>query len=240
VGEIASEGEQSAIALAAFLAEVQQTPADAGIVLDDPVTSMDHLRRDRVATRLVAEAATRQAIVFTHEIEFLMELVQAAEEADVPLKVQTVISWAAKAGMPERDLPWIAMNVGKRVGFLKTRHQEAKARHAKGKTEYESFAKETYGFLREAWERGVEELVLNGVVRRYSKEVKTKQLKRVAQDLRPADYEVVDAAMTRCSEFFRGHDQPATAGTRVPSVDDLEADIGKLESWVAEMNKRRN
>jgi energy-coupling factor transporter ATP-binding protein EcfA2 len=37
-----------------------------GIVLDDPVTSQDHQRKTLIAKRLVAEAANRQVVVFTH------------------------------------------------------------------------------------------------------------------------------------------------------------------------------
>jgi wobble nucleotide-excising tRNase len=56
--KILSEGEQRAVALADFLTEVGLNPSSAGIVLDDPVTSQDHYRKDRIARRLVAEAKT--------------------------------------------------------------------------------------------------------------------------------------------------------------------------------------
>src|SRR5690606_1714122 len=58
--KILSEGEQRAIALADFLAEVNSNPANAGVVLDDPVTSQDHERKGLIAKRLVDEAGKRQ------------------------------------------------------------------------------------------------------------------------------------------------------------------------------------
>lgn len=52
IAKIISEGESRALALACFLAQIRQSP-HAGIVVDDPVSSLDHNRRDFVAERLV-------------------------------------------------------------------------------------------------------------------------------------------------------------------------------------------
>lgn len=60
-GEILSEGEQRAIAIGSFLAEVGVSGGKGGIVFDDPVSSLDHRRRERVAKRLAAEAAQRHS-----------------------------------------------------------------------------------------------------------------------------------------------------------------------------------
>ena len=69
--DVLSEGEQRALGLACFLADVNGQPVKHGIIVDDPVSSLDHVRIRRVATRLVAEAAAgRQVIVFTHNLLF--------------------------------------------------------------------------------------------------------------------------------------------------------------------------
>jgi wobble nucleotide-excising tRNase len=80
---ILSEGEQKAVALADFLTEVAMSPANAGIVLDDPVTSQDHYRKELIAMRLVREANARQVIVFTHDLPFLNQLIVQAEAENV-------------------------------------------------------------------------------------------------------------------------------------------------------------
>ncbi len=67
VGNIASEGEQRAIALACFLAELGQNPDRSTLIFDDPVSSLDQHNRKRIARRLVEEAVIRQVIVFTHD-----------------------------------------------------------------------------------------------------------------------------------------------------------------------------
>src|SRR6185312_2779498 len=46
--DILSEGEQRAVAIGSFLAEVSLSGSKSGIVFDDPVSSLDHLRRERV------------------------------------------------------------------------------------------------------------------------------------------------------------------------------------------------
>src|SRR5208282_968117 len=83
--KILSEGEQRAVALADFLTEIALNPANAGIVLDDPVTSQDHQRKERVARRLVGEAKIRQVIVFTHDLVFLTLIAGAAADEAVEM-----------------------------------------------------------------------------------------------------------------------------------------------------------
>jgi hypothetical protein len=83
--KILSEGEQRAIALADFLTEVTFNPASAGIILDDPVNSQDHDRKQRIAERLVNESTNRQVIIFTHDLVFLNMVVTKAKEIGVPI-----------------------------------------------------------------------------------------------------------------------------------------------------------
>jgi wobble nucleotide-excising tRNase len=60
------------VALADFLTEICLNPANAGVVLDDPVNSQDHPRKECIAQRLVKEAS--HVIVFTHDLVFLTKL----------------------------------------------------------------------------------------------------------------------------------------------------------------------
>ena len=79
IEEILSEGEQRAIALGSFFAELALANHSCGIVFDDPVSSLDHWRRLNVARRLVEEAKSRQVIVFTHDTSFLGQLCDEIE-----------------------------------------------------------------------------------------------------------------------------------------------------------------
>jgi len=75
LSELLSEGEQKAIALADFLAEAMLRPASAPIVLDDPVTSLDHERTKHVVERVGLLSEARQVVVFTHSVTFARALV---------------------------------------------------------------------------------------------------------------------------------------------------------------------
>ena len=79
LSDILSEGEQRAIAIGSFLAELSLAGHSGGIVFDDPVSSLDHWRRRHVAARLVAESGHRQVVVFTHDTSFLGQLREEIE-----------------------------------------------------------------------------------------------------------------------------------------------------------------
>ena len=66
-----SEGERTALGLAAFFTEAHLDTSRSALILDDPVTSLDHVRRELVAARLAAFAEDRQVIVFTHDVAFV-------------------------------------------------------------------------------------------------------------------------------------------------------------------------
>jgi energy-coupling factor transporter ATP-binding protein EcfA2 len=70
--KVVSEGEQRCLSIAAFFAELSTADDPSGIVFDDPVSSLDYKWREAVARRLVQEAKSRQVIVFTHDIVFLL------------------------------------------------------------------------------------------------------------------------------------------------------------------------
>jgi len=92
--------------------------------------------------------------------------------------------------------------------------------------------------LREAWERGVEEVLLGGVVERYRPGVQTQQVAQIA-DITAEDCKNVETAMTKCSKWLPGHDQAAAARADIPEPAELKADIEALENWVAAIRKRR-
>ena len=84
---VLSEGEQRAIALGSFLAELSLAGHTAAIVFDDPVSSLDHHRRQNVAKRLVQEAKARQVIVFTHDTSFLGQLRDEIDQSGVHYEI---------------------------------------------------------------------------------------------------------------------------------------------------------
>jgi ABC-type cobalamin/Fe3+-siderophores transport system ATPase subunit len=78
ISDVLSEGEQTVVALADFLTEVSINDHHVGVILDDPVSSMDHMHKESIAKRLVHEATMRQVIIFTHDILFSHHLANEA------------------------------------------------------------------------------------------------------------------------------------------------------------------
>ncbi|HGO6706843.1 TPA: AAA family ATPase [Legionella pneumophila] len=66
VAKILSDGEQKAVALALFLAEIENQNDISPIVFDDPVTSVDHEVADLLSKKLLELSKIRQIIIFTH------------------------------------------------------------------------------------------------------------------------------------------------------------------------------
>ena len=136
-------------------------------------------------------------------------------------------------------LPWVAMPIKAKIGYLKKELQEAGKLHRDGHQDaYEKEAKNLYGLLREAWERALEEVLLCKIVERYRPGVQTQQIAKIA-DVTDEDCRLVESAMTKSSRWLRGHDQAAAARAPVPGPDELKADIEALETWVKAVNKRR-
>ena len=240
VAKVLSEGESRSLSLAAFLAELSTAPTRSGIIFDDPVSSLDHIWRERIARRLVLEAKTRQVIVFTHDILFLKLLLDEAGHQDVPYQHQYLRRDNESSGICSPSLPWVAMKVKDRIGVLRARWQESeKISRTAGADAYEREARDVYGMLREAWEQGVGEVLLFDVIERYRPSIETKKV-RYLHDITEDDCAAVDAAMTECSRWMRGHDQPPADGTPFPKPAELQKRIEELDGWCQRIRKRRD
>lgn len=237
--KVVSEGEQRCLSIAAFFAELSTADDQSGIVFDDPVSSLDYQWRQAVARRLVQEARRRQVIVFTHDVVFLLQLKQFADELEVEQVDQHVRCLSKGAGVCAQELPWVAMPIKKKIGHLKSSWQDVDKLSRDGHQDaYEKDAKHLYGLLREAWERALEEVLLGGLVERYRPNIQTLQIAQIA-DITDADCKAVEIAMSKCSRWLTGHDQAAAARVPVPGSAELNADIEALEKWVKAIRDRR-
>jgi energy-coupling factor transporter ATP-binding protein EcfA2 len=229
VSAILSEGEQRALALAFFLAEIGASDHDGGIILDDPVCSLDHMRRDYVSARLIEESQRRQVIVFTHDLVFLSALQQKAENAGLTPHFRQVARSGKEVGYARSDIPWPAANCKKRVAMLKDRLVRVRKLHADEEYPYE--AKKWVGLLRESWERSIEEKLFGDVIQRFRPSVETQRLKDVKFD--PSLVEDIHAGMTECSNWV--HDQPAAVNMGPPDVTELDAMLGRFEAFLTKV-----
>ena len=239
VSKVVSEGEARCLSIASFFAELSTAADRSAILFDDPVSSLDHNWRANVAKRLVIEARARQVVVFTHDIVFLLALAENAERLGVDLKNQYLRRDGTNVGLSSQRLPWAAMKVRNRIGHLKDLWQAADGTFRKGDQEaYERDASYIYGLLREAWERGFEEVLLGGTVERYRNTIQTQQINQLA-DIDASDCKALDQGMTKCSKWLPGHDQSAAENEPFPEPKELAADIEALDGWVRAIRKRR-
>lgn len=233
---ILSEGEQRAIAIASFLAEIKLGKGRGGIVFDDPVSSLDHRRRWEVAERLAIESLTRQVIVFTHDIYFLCILEQKAEEIGAALTKNYIRRTADGYGVHSPDLPFDVVGTKDRLARLRQMLLAIRKVHKENNDDdHRRLTAVCYGRLRLAWERCVEEVLLNGAVQRFGEGVLTQRLKSVV--VTDEDYREVEAGMAKSSKFE--HDAATAVGRLpVPDPDELEKDIERLAKWRDAVNKR--
>jgi hypothetical protein len=234
-GDILSEGEERAVAIASFLAEIGIGGGNGGIVFDDPVSSLDHRRREAVAARIAAEAAKRQVIRLTHGIYFLCLLVEQAESAEVPIMTQSLVRRPQGFGVADPELPFEGQSVTKRIGALMAQHQLIAKLHKDGdEAQHNKQTLDAYFRLRMTWERAVEDVLLRGVILRFRKGVETQKLAGVT--VIDEDYECISAGMTKCSNY--AHDKAYAGGVAVPCPDKLLKDILFIDEWRAKAEAR--
>jgi len=207
-------------------------------VLDDPVDSLDQQYRNRVARRLVRESKDRQVVIFTHDIIFVHELNEAANSAG-----QKVAQFFVEAGVKSdfgkysEGPPPISLPVSKRIGRLKNLLVAAtKIRNEGDLPGYNREAEAIYEYLRQSWERAVEEVLLYNTVVRYGNNVQTQRIKKIT-DIDAADAALVDSQMAYCSGFV--HDAPQYLDVDPPPPDTVKLDIEELAKWVTDLRKNR-
>jgi hypothetical protein len=236
LSEILSEGEQHVVAIAGFLAELGIRDHKCPIVLDDPVCSLDHQYRDKVAERLAKEAITRQVIVFTHDIAFLLELQHSAAEQGAYFHIQTVARHGNTPGDCSEGAPWHAMSVLDRIKHLKKELNNFEGLYGIDWGQYNQKASYLYGLLRETWEAAVEEELLFKTIRRHGNEVQTKRLAQV--EVTTSDYVEIESQIGRCSTWMVGHDKSKALSVNRPSPDEIRRDIQSLETFRSNIRNR--
>jgi energy-coupling factor transporter ATP-binding protein EcfA2 len=242
MSQILSEGESRAIAIAGFLAELKLAPHANAIVLDDPVSSLDHVFTRKIASRLAREGLTRQVIIFTHNIAFLMELEDACMElaktgTPVAVAVHTLHRSAKSSGITEDGAPWHVMKVKQRAHYLDELVYKIRSLYQDRIDEYNEKAAHIYGLLREAWESCVEDDLFYNVVCRYRNSVQT--LKLIQVGIEDTDIHHIDLNMSKASTWMTGHDKSKVLDDNRPAPDELLADINALRMFSKKLIDRR-
>jgi hypothetical protein len=203
-----------AVALADFLTEVSLNPANAGIVLDDPVTSQDHQRKELIANRLVDIAKERQVIVFTHDLPFLNQIILRAESEGIELEKHWVDR--DKDGRPGQvglhDAPATSKDYDTTD---KAKACLAEAKKASGTARHMAICA-GMGALRRTLEETVVKRLFKGIVPRWSDRVIVTSLRKVAWENHLVD-ELVDE-YEGLSAYIEGHSHTEKLLVRPPRL----------------------
>ncbi|MFH1252741.1 MAG: AAA family ATPase [Candidatus Uhrbacteria bacterium] len=226
--QILSEGEQNACSLADFLTEVQLDNKNCGIIFDDPVTSLDHERKDKIAERLTKEASQRQVLILTHDMVFMSQLVKYANKFNIPFMAH----WMKKIdGIPgyveDNASPKLAT-----LANLKLKAQEAvKDFNTLDSTMQEMHLGSAFDYLRSACEALIEEVLFAGTIQRYDDHIKVQNLEEVVFD-KDLALKITDLH-GRISGFLLAHNRSDLQRENPPQLSDFEffqKEFNELES----------
>ena len=229
-----SEGERTALGLAAFFTEAHLDGSKSALILDDPVTSLDHIRRGLVAARLAVLAANRQVIVFTHDIAFVADLKREASGGGVSITERSVTrSWPdiRKPGTCSDNHPWKVKDVPARLDELRRKLARIKKEGTTwDQATYEDTMAVWAGDLSETWERIFSQEIVGPILAEGGLEVRPMMVKVMAR-FSDVDHTEFEASYSRVSQWAKRHDKSALVNYVAPDVADLETELRNVETW---------
>lgn len=228
-----SEGERTALGLAAFFTEAHLDGSKSALILDDPVSSLDHIRRGLVATRLATLAENRQVILFTHDVAFVADLKREAGEG-VPVAERSVMRSRAderKPGTCTTKHPWKAKDVPARLDELRQDLSRIKREvSAWDEKQYEEAVAVWAGNLSETWERIFSQEIVGPVLAEGGLEVRPMMVKVLAR-FSDEDHREFDGSYGRASLWAKRHDKSAAVNYVAPDIEKLDEELCLVDAW---------
>jgi len=232
--KVFSEGERTALGLAAFFTEAHLDGSKSALILDDPVTSLDHIRRGLVATRIAALAETRQVILFTHDVAFVADLKREAGAKGVQVAERSVMRSRAeerKPGACTTKHPWKAKDVPARLDELRQELSRIKKESTAWEEEqYEDAVAVWAGNLSETWERVFSQEIVGPVLAEGGLEVRPMMVKVLAR-FSDDDRHEFEGSYGRASQWARRHDKSAAVNYVAPDIEKLEEELRLVDGW---------
>jgi energy-coupling factor transporter ATP-binding protein EcfA2 len=240
VTEILSEGEQRIVSIASFLAELKACGRGNPIVFDDPVSSLDHNWRERVAKRLTEESGHRQVIVFTHDITFAAWLMQAAQDGKTLMTMRCIQRIGEKPGNASEEIPWKAAGVRESINALEQEWRRiSKAWKSLEQNKYEGCARVLYSRMRATWEKVIEEVAFVGSVHRFESHIRVNPELLKVTVVDSADWKILLSAHKKCCDITEAHDNIGSCNAPVPNPDEIGADLETLQGWIKRIREKQ-
>lgn len=234
---ILSEGEQKVIALADFIAEMQLSEVNRGIIFDDPVTSLDDKRKGTIAERLIKESIKKQVVIFTHDLIFVSHLLTLCEDS----KSEFLCHWVEnRDGKPGQVWLKNAPSYEKEYRNaepVKKLYAEAK-KDTCSPAQKEAFLKTGFTALRTCYEVLVINDLFKNVVQRYNERVSVDSLSSVYFD-NDLINELLDS-FAQCCRYMEGHTHSDKYAYVKPEADNLNEEIQRYEALKSKIKKTKN
>ena len=229
LASVLSEGEQRAIAVASFLAELKVSGHTNAIVFDDPMSSMDVAFREAVAKRLANESKVRQVIVFSHDPVFVCQLRLASQDVGNACEFRYLESRVPHVGFVSDGLPWDSCSIESRIDRLEKEQKKLEKLPwpLYPTDEQKQEMRSVYDRLRASVEQFVRDKCLGGVIRRYDDYVRVENLKMVFA----LDQSLITRVLklySRCHKIVAAHDHTSAGIVGIPTDRDLKADIAEF------------
>lgn len=224
---VLSEGEQKVIAIADFLAEMQLSEVNRGIIFDDPVTSLDEKRKSEIAERLVKEALQKQVIIFTHDLVFVSNILTKSED----FKTASLCHWIENRDSKPGQV-WLNNSPSYEKEYRNAepakKHYTICSKDACEPMQREIVTKQGFTALRTCYEVLVINDLFNNVVQRYNERVSIDALTKVSFDDTIVN-ELLDS-YAQCCRFMEGHSHSDKYSYQKPEPKNLNEEIQRYEA----------
>lgn len=238
VRDVASEGEQRCLALAAFLAELSLASHASALVFDDPVSSLDYGYCNRIASRLAQEANRRQVIVFTHNAVFMHDFESAADGIGITPTFRHLEWEGILPGHCRDGLPWDHQKPEQRIDRLeKSQRDLAKTWGLKPNDALCAQMRHVYTELRATVERIVERVIMSDVVFRFRSFINLKNLPNLV-GIPEAECNEVARLFQKCCDITAAHDPASGKQSAVPDPAEAAKDIADTKTLLATIRGR--
>lgn len=232
---VLSEGEQKVIAIADFLAEMQLSEVNRGIIFDDPVTSLDEKRKSEIAERLVTEASQKQVIIFTHDLVFVSSLIGHCKDSNIINDCH----WIENVDGNQPGTIWLNNTPSFEKGYKTSGKAQGYYTEAKKSPPEirEDKIKNGFAALRTSYETLVVFGLFSGVVQRFEERVSVDSLGDVIFDGDIKD-RVLDS-FYQCCRYMEGHSHSDKYSYKKPSLENLNEEIERFNSVSKEIKEKR-
>ena len=232
--DILSEGEQRIVALAAFFADATGRKEYTPLIIDDPISSLDYNYEDAATKRIVELAQSRQIIVFTHRISLLVGIKDLCESEGVLCQEIRIRSAYKGKGVPDFEgnyygkIPNQLNEMLGRIGSIRKQDPDS--------IEYQDAIGRICQQFRICVERTVEDELLFGMVKRFSRRIRTDGLIQKLPAITKDDCAIIDSMMMKYS--FMEHSQPSETPPQYFGIDEIHSDIKAYADWLSDFRNR--